>query len=62
MTLGQIKAELRRSAIEDEFPYIGCSKDAHEAAVSYTNPHEFLYLFRYSTEIRTFYLLVAEAL
>lgn len=61
MTKDQIKAELRRSATEDVDPWYGVSYDAYTKAFEYTGNHEFiLYLRDYA--MRTFFLLVAEAL
>lgn len=61
MNKAQIKAELRRSACEDELPFLYVSNVALYAASNYCGYDQ--WINQLSTEsIRTFYLLVAEAL
>lgn len=61
MTKTQIKAELRRSACEDGYPYVSCNFSAC------LKLHEFYDTDEWVTDLndydqRTFFLLVAEAL
>ena len=63
MTKSQIKAELRRSACEDEVPWDGISYDVFCVAVKFLEPHEWKSeLWADVTTEQTFFLLVAEAL
>jgi len=59
MTKSQIKAELRRSACEDEDPWIGVDIRCFNACIPFKDRD--LASMRIS-DLRTFYLLVAEAL
>lgn len=61
MNKAQIKAELRRSACEDVLPYLYVSNDAFYAAADYCRLGESTFDLRQES-IRTFFLLVAEAL
>lgn len=58
MTKSQIKAELRRSACEDYDPYNGIDNFALYAAYEF----ETFLAFQNINTMRTFFLLVAEAL
>lgn len=59
MTKSQIKAELRRSALEDYSPWYECSDEAFEEIWVY---QEGGIIYAPTPVIRTFFLLVAEAL
>ena len=59
MTKTQIKAELRRSACEDDDPYMDIRTDAFNYARSFSN---FALANLTTSGVRTFYLLVAEAM
>jgi hypothetical protein len=63
MNKAQIKAELRRSATEDENLWLfGAGLDAFWAAGSFNvGRDEFIFALSFD-DLRTFYLLVAEAL
>jgi len=63
MTKSQIKAELRRSACDDEWPVFDVSYDALDKAVEYKDSREDQLISCLDLdEQRTFFLLVAEAL
>lgn len=61
MTKSQIKAELRRSACEDDYPYGSVDILAWVKAVSFCDETPSLYDLK-RDDCRTFFLLVAEAL
>jgi hypothetical protein len=62
MNKQQIKAELRRSACEDKSPWHGVDEEgAFEAALSFVDPGNMMIGLE-PEELRTFFLLVAEAL
>lgn len=62
MNTKQIIAELRRSAVEDVNPWRGCDLDAMDEAI-YWKDSELFWLFDMRrNDLRTFYLLVAEAM
>lgn len=58
MTKDQIKAELRRSAIQDRYPYVM----VNFRALVYAYEFETFLASRKEDDCRTFFLLVAEAL
>lgn len=65
MTKSQIKAELRRSACEDRYPWSGVSGKAHAECFYNWCHHDYGYenmLHLSLDDLRTFFLLVAEAL
>jgi len=65
MNTKQIIAELRRSAVCDDYPLTSCGQQAYNAAYEYAVGADGWYspLIALSTnDLRTFYLLVAEAL
>jgi hypothetical protein len=62
MTINKIKAELRRSACEDAFPYSDISNEAFQKAGDFLDFTDDDLFWAFDYEIRTFYLLVAEAL
>lgn len=55
----KIKAELRRSALEDDFPYMQCSHDAWVTSCRWRSASEKFMTVDHS---RVFFLLLAEAL
>lgn len=61
MTKSQIKAELRRSALEDSDPFWGLAEPAFSEACEFKRPSESLFGPGIDG-LRTFYLLVAEAI
>ncbi len=61
MTKTQIKAELRRSAMEDGDPFYGVSREAFHVARFYRGDEDSMSLMGF-TELRIFFLLIAEAL
>lgn len=61
MTKSQIKAELRRSACEDEEPYYQCADEPFKVAVGFKDADVWLDDLSESS-LRIFYLLVAEDL
>jgi hypothetical protein len=62
MTRNQIKAELRRSALEDKYPFCEITRKVDNLlAQCVDRPNEMLYQLT-SDEQRIFFLLVAEAL
>ena len=60
MTTDQIKAELRRSACEDDYPWSDMVEDAYWVVRDFREPGQVFY--GASTQTRVFMLLVAEAL
>jgi len=61
MTKSQIKAELRRSACEDEFPWDGIAVPPFHESKLYCRKQEYIWDLLEDDQ-RTFFLLVAEAL
>lgn len=61
MNKEQIKRELRRSACEDADPWLRCRVSAFERAQKWLDEDRFLCELSFD-DLRTFYLLVAEAL
>lgn len=69
MTPPQIKAELRRSAVEDQYPFSGCKSFAFHVAGSQVMPGGNLTDLIFgckaedvSADLRTFFLLISESL
>lgn len=62
MTKSQIKAELRRSAMEDADPWDGVGHDAFHAAGQFCWPDSKYIDSLSNNAMRIFFLLVAEAL
>ena len=61
MNKAQIKAELRRSAMEDAAPQFDVAAEALDCAAKHRHwPHEFMADLE-DYELRIFFLLVAEA-
>lgn len=61
MTKDQIIAELRRSAVEDVDPWHGVKFDAFDAACNFKEVYKLMERLS-RDDLRTFFLLVAEAL
>lgn len=61
MTKSQIKAELRRSALEDADPFWGLGEPAYSEVFEFKQTDDALWVADFD-DLRTFYLLVAEAL
>ena len=62
MNTKQIIAELRRSACEDADPFARCDSFAFDAARGWKDNLDLSLLYMKRKDIRTFYLLVAEAM
>ena len=62
MNKREIKRELRRSATEDRDPWVGCYISAWIEARKWRNNDNQTLLIMHTDDLRTFYLLVAEAL
>ena len=62
MTRADIKAELRRSACEDELPFHGVSEAAWEEACEWKSDKMHQHMSDMECDLRTFFLLVAEAM
>ena len=62
MTIDEIKAELRRSACEDECPFYGIRRDAFRVATGWKECFDGWVFDLSDDDCRTFFLLVAEAL
>lgn len=62
MTKAQIKAELRRSACEDWYPIIGLAQAAYVEVVDFSDWPRKNAFHENNNDLRTFFLLVAEAL
>ena len=62
MNTKQIIAELRRSACEDENPLWHCGFVAFDEACDWKTPREGALATARTDDLRTFYLLVAEAM
>ena len=62
MTRDQIKAELRRSACEDKWPWSGLDLDAFSAALAWKRGDGRMMLHASDRVLRLYFLLVAEAL
>jgi hypothetical protein len=62
MNTKQIIAELRRSACEDDDPWEGCNANAFSVVHDMTGHAYWFYANDQENDIRTFYLLVAEAM
>ena len=60
MTKAEIIAELRRSAVEDESPWVFVGEDAFLACVPWKLKHQ--WMADAGEDLRTFFLLVACAL
>jgi len=61
MTKSEIKAELRRSALEDRQPFYAVQYPAFDEALFFTSLGERMHLMA-GNDLRAFFLLVAEAL
>lgn len=62
MTKSQIKAELRRSAMEDADPAYNCDEDAFDAALVFKESPMQRICNMKRDDCRMFFLLIAEAL
>lgn len=62
MTIYQIKAELRRSACEDYSPWYGIDPDVFDESTKWKHPYKDCFGDMETDDLRTFFLLVAEAL
>ena len=60
MRYEDIKAELRRSACEDKYPYLDVKQEAFDYAFTWSESKR--YFNPSSDNVRTFFLLVAEAM
>ena len=60
MKYKDIKAELRRSACEDPSPYLDVKQEAFDYAFTWSESKR--YFNPLSDKVRTFFLLVAEAM